>query len=186
MDFIITNRTLCLDNFEKRIEYFAKTKEHSIILREKDLSCEEYEILAKKLINLCAPNQSKLILHTHIKVAQKLNIKKIHLPYPIFLKEKDSLNNFEEIGVSVHSLEEAQIASKQGATYLIAGHIFPTNCKKDLPPRGLSFLTDICQAVSLPVYAIGGITEENYQDIKKAGATGACYMSSYMIMPIPI
>ena len=76
MDFIITNRALCLDNFEKRIEYFAKTKENSIILREKDLSCEEYETLAKKLINLCAPNQNKLILHTHIKVAQKLNIKK--------------------------------------------------------------------------------------------------------------
>ena len=71
-------------------------------------------------------------------------------------------------------------AQQLGASYITAGHIFATDCKKGLPPRGLGFLKDICRRVDIPVYAIGGITEENMVSALEAGAEGVCIMSGLM------
>jgi thiamine-phosphate pyrophosphorylase len=87
---------------------------------------------------------------------------------------------FVVLGVSIHSVEEAISAYQAGATYLTAGHIFTTDCKKDLPPRGLDFLHTVCTAVPIPVYAIGGIDENNTITCIQEGAAGVCMMSSYM------
>ncbi len=64
--------------------------------------------------------------------------------------------------------------------YVTAGHIFPTDCKKGLPGRGLSFLQEICHHANVPVYAIGGISPDNLESILRAGADGACLMSYCM------
>jgi thiamine-phosphate pyrophosphorylase len=84
------------------------------------------------------------------------------------------------LGVSVHSISEALEAELLGATYLIAGNIYETDCKKGLPGKGLEYLRDVCAAVSIPVYAIGGITKERLLEIKQAGAAGGCMMSGMM------
>lgn len=78
--------------------------------------------------------------------------------------------------------EEAIEAQKIGATYISAGHIFATDCKKDLPPRGLEFLKEVCNSVTIPVYAIGGIKLSDVQmdEIIKCGAKGGCIMSGMM------
>ena len=80
------------------------------------------------------------------------------------------------------SVEEAVEAVSLGASYVTAGHIFATDCKKGLPPRGLSFLKEVCETVSIPVYAIGGITFDKTQwnALKEQGASGACIMSGMM------
>lgn len=82
--------------------------------------------------------------------------------------------------VSVHSQDEAIEAERLGADALIAGHIFVTDCKKGLEPRGLDFLRKICENVSIPVFAIGGIDDNNTELVKQAGAQGECRMSWYM------
>ena len=92
-------------------------------------------------------------------------------------KERDA---FQILGASCHSLEEAVEAEKLGCTYITAGHIYETDCKKGLPGRGIGFLKKICETVSVPVYAIGGIGAENIQEIKNAGAAGGCIMSGWM------
>lgn len=84
------------------------------------------------------------------------------------------------IGTSVHSVEEAVRAERLGASYLFAGHIFETDCKKGLAPRGLSFLEEVCKSVSIPVYALGGINDQTEPLVRKTGAEGACRMSDYM------
>ena len=84
------------------------------------------------------------------------------------------------LGASCHSLEEALEAERLGCTYIIAGHIFATDCKKGLPGRGLDFLKSICENVSIPVYAIGGIDSSNIEAVRNAGAKGACVMSGFM------
>ena len=89
---------------------------------------------------------------------------------------------YRHIGVSTHSVEDAILAEQQGAGYITAGHVFATDCKKGLPPRGLAFLHEVCQAVSIPVYAIGGITEENMSPCMEQGAAGGCMMSGYMTL----
>jgi thiamine-phosphate pyrophosphorylase len=82
------------------------------------------------------------------------------------------------VSVSCHSLEEAKAA--RGADMIILGTIFETDCKKGLKGKGLDFLREVCAAVSVPVYAIGGITPHRLPEIKKAGAAGGCMMSYFM------
>ena len=126
------------------------------------------------------------ILHTYWKVALDLHCTSIHLPLAQLRecrKQPDvTLKSFSQIGTSVHSVEDALEAQKLGATYITAGHIYATDCKKGLPPRGLDFLRNVCRAVDIPVYAIGGIKidQAQFTDILDCGAAGGCIMSGMM------
>lgn len=104
----------------------------------------------------------------------------IHLPLPYLLEYPQAAQGFETVGVSVHSTDEAKEAIRLGATYLTAGHVFLTDCKKGVPARGLDFLRAVCDAVPVPVYAIGGITPQNAPDCLAAGASGVAVMSGVM------
>lgn len=168
----VSNRALCSD-------FLGQLKKISgagipIILREKDLSEAEYEKLAKQVMEFCPD----VILHTFIDMAKKLRCKRIHLPMHI-LRTAD-LTGFDIVGASTHSAEEAVEAQRLGASYVTAGHVFATDCKKGVSPRGLDFLKNVCEAVSIPVYAIGGITPDNARTVIDAGAAGVCVMSGLM------
>ena len=89
------------------------------------------------------------------------------------------------LGVSIHAPEEAVRAQKLGADYVTAGHVFATDCKKGLPGRGLPWLEGVVKAVSIPVYAIGGIGPDNLAAVARTGAAGACLMSAFMACPDP-
>ena len=93
--------------------------------------------------------------------------------------------HFERIGTSCHSVEDALEAQRLGADYITAGHVFVTDCKKGLAPRGLDFLRNVCYSVDIPVYAIGGISPDNIASVRKCGAAGACVMSGFMNCPAP-
>lgn len=86
------------------------------------------------------------------------------------------------IGCSIHSVEEAVEARNMGASYITAGHVYVTDCKKGLAPRGLDFLKNVCDSVDIPVYAIGGINIDDgrREEVKKYGAAGSCIMSGMM------
>ncbi len=119
-----------------------------------------------------------VILHNFPDAAKRLGCKKIHLPMAL-LRTAD-LTGFDTVGASTHSVREAAEAQALGASYITAGHIFATGCKRGLEPRGLGFLKEVCRSVAIPVYAIGGITPENVQSAIDAGAAGACVMSGFM------
>ncbi len=155
-------------------------KPDMLILREKELNAEEYQALAIQVLTVCDEKGIECVLHSFVDVAQKLGVKKIHLPLNTLKKQQRDLSFFQTIGVSVHSREEAEEAYKLGATYLIAGHIFATDCKAGLPGRGLEFLRQVCEAVPIPVYGIGGINNDNTKLVKAVGAAGECRMSYYM------
>ena len=183
----ITNRHLCNNDFLEQIQNICSLnkkntviKSVSIVLREKDLSENNYKDLADKVIKICEKNNTECILHTYYKVARELNCKKIHLPLHVLKFNPDIYKEFDEVGVSIHSVSEAIEAVNLGATYITAGHIFATDCKKDIPPRGLSFLSSVCSSVNIPVYAIGGISPENAEKAINAGAEGICIMSGLM------
>lgn len=177
----VTKRSLCKENFLVRIEKIAKTEAAGIILREKDLSKEEYQELAEKVLAICQKQKMQCILHTYTNVARKLACNAIHLPMPILRTlSKEERDAFQILGASCHSLEEAVEAEKLGCTYITAGHIYETDCKKGLPGRGIGFLKKICETVSIPVYAIGGISAENIMKVRNAGAAGGCIMSGMM------
>ncbi|TSI02643.1 thiamine phosphate synthase [Lysinibacillus sp. BW-2-10] len=181
----VTNRTLCQDNFLERIEQIARSKPYSIMLREKDLNLQDYETLAKLVFAICEKYDVPLIINQNITVAEKLNVPNIHLSMPNLRKYKDRLQPFLQIGASVHSVSEAVEAQNLGATYVVAGHIYSTNSKKDLPPRGLCFLHEVCEKVQIPVFAIGGITKDKVKEIMATGAKGYCIMSEAMTCSNP-
>jgi thiamine-phosphate pyrophosphorylase len=181
----VTNRLLCKGNFLERIEKIAKAAPHSIILREKDLRDEKYEKLAAECLEICTMHGVPLVINSNIAIAEKLKIPDIHLSTELFKENCGRLGAFKNVGVSVHSPEEAIMAEKFGAAYLIAGHIFQTDCKKGMPPKGLDFLRQVCEAVSIPVAAIGGISELNAESVLRTGAKGICVMSGLMACEEP-
>ena len=188
----ITNRHLCNNDFLKQIQGICSLNEKntliksvSIVLREKDLSENEYKDLAAKVLKICKKTNTECILHTYYEVARELNCKKIHLPLHVLKSNPDVCKKFNEVGVSIHSVNEAIEAMNLGATYIIAGHIFATDCKKDIAPRGLNFLSSVCSLVNIPVYAIGGILPSNAQKAINAGADGICIMSGLMTSENP-
>lgn len=176
----VTNRKLCKGNFIERIEMLAKQKPYAIMLRERNMSKYEYENLAIAVNEICIVNGVNLIINREIEIASKLKISKIHLSMNDFIENCNMLSEFSQVGVSVHSASEAVKAQELGAAYLIAGHIYATDCKKYLPPKGLKFLNDICNSVDIPVFAIGGINESKLKEVVNAGASGACIMSAAM------
>lgn len=177
----VTNRHLCTVDFLERIEQIAACHPAGIILREKDLNESQYEELARNAIEICRKYDCICILHNYVNVARKLNYGYIHLPLQILrgLSSEERMR-FIMLGASCHSVEDAAEAEKLGCTYITAGHIFETDCKKGMPGRGLDFLRQVCGYVQIPVYAIGGIHHENIISVRTAGASGACIMSGIM------
>ena len=195
---IITNRKLCEnENLERQIEKIFSAYEKKIILknfeivtltlREKDLDKNEYLKLVEKIYPICQKYRIDLILHQNydLNLDEKYKIEGIHLSYEIFkslnknIREK-LIKKYKRIGVSIHSLEEAKDVENLGATYVVAGHIFETDCKKGLEPRGLNFIKELSSILTIPIFAIGGINEENSNLVLNSGAFGVCMMSSLM------
>ncbi len=172
----VTNRVLCNDLGEQ-IGRVVRSGVKRIILREKDLPEADYTALAGRILAVCSENGAALTIHNFPNTARSLGIRDLHLPLRLMTRE---LAEEFTVGCSVHAAEEAKLAEKLGASYLVAGHIFATDCKKGVPPRGLDFLKEVCGSVKIPVYAIGGISPENMPLALSAGAAGVCVMSALM------
>lgn len=176
MKICVTNRRLCSGDFYETVRKACKTAD-MIILREKDLDESEYMIMAEKIKKICADSETLFCINKYKDIAEKTGCDALQLSYHDFMKyEKKGIPT----GVSVHSCEEAVSAAEYGADFLIAGHIFETDCKKGVPPRGIKFLTEIIENVEIPVYAIGGINSGNESSVYECGASGVCIMSGYM------
>jgi len=176
MRICVTNRLLCRGDFYETVRKACETA-GMVILREKDLTETEYTELARKIKEICAETGTDFCINKYAGAARAVGCDALQLSYSDFLALPEK---FCRTGVSVHSVKEAVTASEKGADFLIAGHIFATDCKKEVPPRGLRFLTEIISNVEIPVFAIGGINEENEHSVLECGASGVCIMSGYM------
>ena len=182
----ITNRKLCREDFITRMRKIAAAHPAAVVVREKELLEKEYMELAEKILNICREQETVCILHSFPEAALELGCDSLHLPLPVLMKmEPGKRQSFRVLGASCHSVEDAVLAEKLGCTYITAGHIFDTDCKKGLPGRGLDFLKNVCAGVSVPVYTIGGISPANISKVREAGAAGACVMSGLMVCEDP-
>ncbi|MGH4123490.1 MAG: thiamine phosphate synthase [Clostridium sp.] len=179
MLYLITNRKLANNNdFYKIIDEAIIGGISAIILREKDLSYAELLTIAKKVKKVIGSRDVNLIINSNLEVAKEVEAYGFHLCFEKFIGTKLSFKGI--IGVSVHSLYQAIEAQKQGADYLLLGHIFQTDCKKGLPPRGLELIKTIKKNVTIPIIALGGIKPENILVVMESGADGAAVMSTIM------
>ena len=167
----------------KRLTKLTELRPQAVILRAKSLDKTAYRKLALQAQQSCETAGIPLILHSDCQMARELGVKNLHLPLAL-LRQLPAYErtHFTWLSTSVHSVEEAIEAQALGSTMLVAGHIYTTQCKAGLAPRGLGFLQAVCSAVSLPVYAIGGIgfDAEQHAELQANGARGACIMSAYM------
>ncbi|MCD7874836.1 MAG: thiamine phosphate synthase [Acidaminococcaceae bacterium] len=181
----VTDRAACCEAFADRLRRLATSGIDALILRAKELPPQDYLALATQAQLICQANRLPLILHTCFDACKAAGSFSLQVSYSQLVQQPHLRTQVQRLGVSVHILAEARQAAALGADYLIAGHIFSTACKQGLPGRGTDFLRAVCDATPLPVYAIGGITPANISRIKKAGAAGACLMSSLMTCPKP-
>ena len=182
----VTNRKLCREDFLRRIEKIAQGRPDAVILREKDLSLPEYLELFQKCENICRAYNVPVVANLYIEATEISFNRCIQLSFSQFIELQDTLTNMKEIGVSIHHVKEAVKLKGSRAARLIAGHIFSTECKKGIPPRGLDFLQEVCKATDLPVYAIGGINYTRAQQVMECGCSGFCVMSELMTCTDPM
>ncbi|MCG0278582.1 MAG: thiamine phosphate synthase [Thermanaeromonas sp.] len=155
-------------------------------LREKELPANELYRLACKLKKVLPPT-TKFLINDRVDIALAVQADGVHLgqtSLPVDVARR-LLGPGKLVGVSVHDLAEAQRAASAGADYLLFGHVFPTESKKGLPPRGLIALGEVARKVGIPVIALGGITPERVRLCLEAGASGVAVMSGIMAAESP-
>lgn len=178
MLYLVTNRKLAKINFYRVIEEAVAGGIDAIILREKDLSTDELRKMAIKVKESINKHPVKLMVNSNLQVAREIKDAGYHIPFSCILKEKPAFKDL--LGVSVHSLDEAVIAEKNGANYLLAGHVFETHCKEGIKPRGIQWIQSLKKGVNIPVIAIGGINQKNLTNLLKTGIDGIAVMSLIM------
>lgn len=169
-------------DFLKQIEKIAAAKPFGIVLREKDLPVKEYSVLARKIRDICRSAGALLIVHSHPEVARELGIPALHMPLDALEKlSSEERKEFRVLGASCHSVEDVLRAKALGCDYVTAGHVYATDCKPGLPPRGADFLAEVCgPAAPMPVFALGGLTPARAPEVRRAGTAGFAMMSSAM------
>ncbi|WP_099353080.1 thiamine phosphate synthase [Fredinandcohnia onubensis] len=147
-------------------------------IREKSKSVREIVSFIEHLQNN-GVKKEKIIVNDRLDVALCMDIPTVHLPeHGLPVKMVKERYPHIRVGCSVHSFEKAKQAETNGADYVQYGHCFETNSKQGLPPNGVEPLLQMRKELSIPVYAIGGITLETLPSIQAVGADGVAVMSS--------
>lgn len=179
MLYLVTNRKLVKKGtFLSVIEAVISGGVDGIILREKDLNDEELLSLSILIKDYIGDRDIQLCINSNLAVAKEINASGYHSSFEDFIRRDIDYNGI--LGVSIHSKEEAVKAERKKANYLLAGHIFETDCKMGLKPRGTQWLKEIVSNCNIPVIAIGGINKHNAMEVLKAGAIGFAVMSEIM------
>ncbi|QZY55939.1 thiamine phosphate synthase [Crassaminicella profunda] len=151
-------------------------------LREKTLDHDQFLELAKEMKELADSFHIPFVINDNIKIALESHADGIHIgqkDMPIEEARKQ-IGKDKILGVSVGNVKEALIAEKLGADYLGVGAMFLTDTKKDAKNVPIETLKNICEAVSIPVVAIGGINKENILKLKDSGADGVAVISAIL------
>lgn len=161
------------------VDFVSHRHPDLVQLREKDLAACELLELGRALVD----RGLRVVINTRVDVALACGAAGAHLPSnapPPSLWRAIVPHGFL-LGVSCHSLEEALRAEQEGASYILAAPVFhPLSKPSQGPPLGLEKLAEICRAVRIPVWALGGITEDNAGQCAAAGAAGIAGISLFL------
>ncbi len=149
-------------------------------LREKELDDAHFLEEAKELQQLCREYRVPFVVNDNVDIAAAMNADGVHVGQSDMEAGdvRTKLGPDKIIGVSAQTVEQAVLAEKHGADYLGVGAVFPTGSKDDAEDVSYDTLKAICEAVSIPVIAIGGITQENVQELSGSGICGIAVISA--------
>lgn len=164
----------------EQVEAALKGGVTCVQLREKTLDEEEFLKEALEISALCKKYKVPLFINDNVDIAIKCHADGIHVGQDDMKANqvREKVGNDMMIGVSVHSVEEALEAVKNGADCLGAGSVFSTSTKANVSSLSKETLRDICNAVDIPVVAIGGINKTNIAELSGTGISGVAVVSA--------
>lgn len=174
--YLISDRKLLGPwQFWRRLEKALQAGLPAFQLREKDLCDRDLYAMSRRARALTRRYGCKLLINARFDIAKAVEADGVHLPedsLPI-AAVRTALGPRALIGKSTHSLYAATKAQKDGADFITFGPVFATASKKRFgPPVGLDALARVCKKITIPVFALGGIREENAASALKQGAKG--------------
>ncbi|MEE0965660.1 MAG: thiamine phosphate synthase [Bacilli bacterium] len=164
----------------EQVEDAIKGGATCIQLREKVLDEESFLQEAMQMKELCTKYSVPFIINDNVEIAIKSNADGIHVGQSDMAASNVRALVGEDmiIGVSVQTVEQALAAQEAGADYLGVGAVFNTTTKLDASEVPLETLKAICEAVSIPVVAIGGINKSNLLELTDTGVDGVALVSA--------
>ncbi len=160
-------------DFLERLEKVLKKGIRMVQLREKQISGLEYYRLALEVREMTKDYGALLFINDRVDIALAVGADGVHLPekgFPPSVVKRMAPGLL--VGYSAHSLEEALYAQREGADFITLSPIFKTQSHPEREPIGLAVLKEVSQSLSIPVYALGGITWEKIKLCYKNGAYG--------------
>lgn len=181
--YLVTNRYQdSLETFLKKVEQACQSGVTMIQLREKQLTTNQYYELAKMVKQITDTYQVPLIIDDRLDVCLAVDASGLHIgddELPVSVA-RQVLGTEKILGVTAKTVKRALEAEESGADYLGTGAIFPTTTKENAPITLISTLKDICQAVGIPVVAIGGLTCENIHQLSGTDIAGIAVVRDLM------
>ncbi len=164
----------------EQVEAALKGGVSCVQLREKDLDDQEFLKEAKEISALCKAYKVPFFINDNVEIAIRCQADGIHVGQEDMEanKVREKVGPDMMIGVSVHSVEEALEAVKNGADCLGVGAMFSTSTKKDVNLLAKETLKAICDTVDVPVVAIGGINKSNIMELSGSGVDGVALVSA--------
>ena len=164
----------------EQVESALKGGATCVQLREKELDDEMFLTEAMELADLCRRYNVPFFINDNVDIAIKCQADGIHVGQEDMqaAQVRQKVGGDMIIGVSVHSVEEALEAVKNGADCLGVGAVFSTSTKTDVDVLPKEVLRDICAAVDIPVVAIGGINRTNIKELSGTGVDGVALVSA--------
>lgn len=164
----------------EQVEQALKGGVTCIQFRDKQLENDAFLREAKKMKVLCEKYHVPLIINDHVDIAVRCGADGVHVGQKdMEAKEVRKLVGEKMIiGVSARTVEQAIQAEQAGADYLGVGAVFGTSTKMDAEKISLERLKEICQAVTIPVVAIGGVQKDNFPELAGTGVAGAALVSA--------
>ena len=149
-------------------------------LREKKLDREDFLAEALEIQKLCRKYGVPFVINDEVSIAKDIDADGVHVGQSDMeaMDVRKVLGPDKILGVSAQTVEQAIIAEKHGADYLGVGAVFATGSKDDADDVSHETLKAICEAVSIPVIAIGGITKDNVSELAGSGICGVAVISA--------
>ncbi|MBO6090106.1 MAG: thiamine phosphate synthase [Lachnospiraceae bacterium] len=149
-------------------------------LREKTLEDDKFLEEAKELKQLCKEYKVPFVINDNVDIAIAMDADGVHVGQSDMEagNVREKLGPDKIIGVSAQTVEQAVLAEQRGADYLGVGAVFPTGSKDDAVEVSHETLKAICEAVSIPVIAIGGISVNNVSELAGSGIVGIAVISA--------
>ena len=181
--YLVTDRSWCGETtLESQVEQAIKGGITCLQVREKYISDEQFIDIARPLQKLAEQYDIPFIINDNLNVFFKMDADGIHVGQDDLdsLETRELIGNDKILGVSVQTIEQALKAQSNGADYLGVGAIFSTDTKTDADKLEPQTLKEICEAVTIPVVAIGGINESNILELSDTSIKGVALVSAIL------